>query len=84
VFGVFIVIWSVSKTQYGGLAPQKTEPGANAALAVGYLVPIGKDDLRGGYNPIKFNPMAKIYNSPPENLFKEIVQLDSNPLKRYI
>ena len=71
----------MSQTQYGGLAPQKTEPGANAALAAGYLVAIGKDDTRGVDNPTTFNPMAKIYNSPPENVFKEIVQLDSNPLK---
>jgi hypothetical protein len=71
----------MSQTQYGGLAPQTTEPGANAALAAGYLVPIGKDDPRGVYNPTTFNPMAKIYNSPPKNVLKEIVQLDSNPLK---
>jgi hypothetical protein len=49
------------------------------------LVPIGKDDPRGVYctvyNPATFNPMAKIYYRAPENVFKEIVQLDSNTLK---
>ncbi len=80
-FGVFLVIWSMSQTQYGGLPHKQQSLAGMPRYRRAILIPSGKDDPRGVYNPTTFNPMAKIYNSPPENVFKEIVQLDSNSLK---
>jgi hypothetical protein len=41
-------IYSVARRNYSSLAPPTTEHGANAALALGYLVACGKDDPTEG------------------------------------